>query len=89
MSGRDAARRNTMTQLIVDADLLRKLRNLTEPLELIDEAGRPLGRVLPAVGPERFEGLEPRITREEMERRKQNKGKTYTTAEVLKYLENL
>jgi hypothetical protein len=78
-----------MIRIVVDADLLKKLHNLTEPLELADTSGRLLGRVLPAVDPERFEGLEPQISREEMRRRKENKGKTYTTAEVLAYLENL
>ena len=36
-----------------------------------------------------YEGLEPPITREEIEQRKRNKGKTYTTAEVLAHLKRL
>jgi hypothetical protein len=41
------------------------------------------------VGGSLYEGLEPQITGEELQRRKQNKGKTYTTAEVLTHLEKL
>jgi hypothetical protein len=78
-----------MTRITLDADLRSKLLNLTQPLELCDESGRVLARVLPAIDPSLYEGLEPQITGEELQRRKQNKGKTYTTAEVLAYLERL
>lgn len=33
-----------MTQIRVDTDLLNKLRNLVEPLELCDESGKILAR---------------------------------------------
>jgi hypothetical protein len=78
-----------MTRIVVDTALREKLHNLTEPLELCDEEGRVLGRFLPVPDPALYEGLEPQISREELERRKQNKGKTYTTAEVLAYMSEL
>jgi hypothetical protein len=78
-----------MTRIYVDADLRSKLLDLRQPLELCDESGRVLARVLPAFDPSLYENLEPQISREELERRKQNKGKTYTTAEVLAHLEKL
>jgi hypothetical protein len=78
-----------MTRVIVDAALLSRLHNLTQPLELCDDSGRILARILPAVDPSLYEGLEPQISREELEQRKNNKGKTYTTAEVLAHLEKL
>ncbi len=78
-----------MTRLTLGPDLRSKLMNLTEPLELCDETGRVLAHLLPKMDPVLYEGLEPQITREEMQRRKQNKGKTYTTAEVLAHLEKL
>ena len=66
-----------------------QLGDLTTPLELCDESGRLLARLLPAIDPSLYEGLEPQISKEELQRRKQNKGKTYTTAEVLAHLEKL
>jgi hypothetical protein len=78
-----------MTPLIVDPDLRKKLLDLSQPLELCDESGRVLARVLPTLDPSLYEGLQPQISPEELEHRKRNKGKTYTTAEVLAHLEKL
>ena len=78
-----------MTRITLDAGLLHKLLDLTQPLELCDESGRLLARVLPAIDPSLYEGLEPQISKEELQRRKQHKGTTYTTAEVLARLEKL
>lgn len=79
-----------MTRITVDPDLRTKLLDLNQPLELCDESsGRVLARLLPAIDPSQYEGLEPRISEEELQRRKQHKGKTYTTAEVLAHLEKL
>jgi hypothetical protein len=78
-----------MTRIVVDEALRTRLHNLAQPLELCDESGRVLGRFLPAVDPQLYEGLEPQINAEELQRRKQNKGKTYTTAEVIAHLEKL
>ena len=90
-----------MTRLVVDDALRTKLCDLTQPLELCDNSGQVLGHFLPGVVelydktghvlgcflP--YEGREPQISPEELQRRKQNKGKTYTTAEVLAHLEKL
>jgi len=78
-----------MTKLILDADLKNKLLNLTEPLELCDEAGRVLARLFPAEDPAEYECWEPPISEEELTRRAQSNEKRYTTAEVLAYLEKL
>jgi hypothetical protein len=78
-----------MTRITLDATLRNKLLDLTQPLELCDESGRVLAHLVPKIDPSLYEGLEPQISREELERRKQNKGKTYTTAEVLAHLEKL
>jgi hypothetical protein len=75
-----------MTRVVVDDALRTKLCNLTQPLELCDNSGHVLGHFLPDVVDE---GREPQIGAEELQRRKQNKGKTYTTAEVLAHLEKL
>jgi hypothetical protein len=39
------------------------------------------------VDPSEYELMEPQISKEELQRRKQSKGKTYRTAEVLAHLE--
>jgi hypothetical protein len=80
---------HAMTRIILDSEVREKLHNLTEPLELCDEAGRVLAHLTPAISSPQRESTEPQISREELLRRKQNKGKTSTTAEVLAYLEKL
>jgi hypothetical protein len=78
-----------MTRITLDAELRNKLLDLTHPLELCDETGRVVAHLLPAIDRSLYEGLEPQISNEELQRRKQNKGKAYTTAEVLAHLESL
>jgi hypothetical protein len=78
-----------MTRIIVNETLRNTLHDFSEPLELCDDSGRVLARLLPALDHSRYEGLEPPFTPEELRRRKQDKGKTYTTAEVLAHLEKL
>jgi hypothetical protein len=78
-----------VTKVVVDAPLRNKLHNLLEPLELCDESGRVLARVTPAHELAQYEPLEPQVSDEELLRRSQSNEKTYTTAEVLAYLEKL
>ncbi len=78
-----------MTQFILTEATLGQLPQLTHPVELCDAGGRVLGRFVPVLDPALYEGLEPQVSREELQRRKQHKGKSYTTAEVLAHLENL
>jgi len=73
---------------MVDAALSSKLGQQLQPVALCDPSGRPLGQfipnaILPAYGP-----FEPQISDEEMQRREQET-ESYTTAEVLAYLEKL
>jgi hypothetical protein len=77
-----------MTRIIVDETLRKRLNNLAQPLELCDESGHVLARVTPLLDPSLY-NLEPRISQEEIRRRMQAKGKSYTTAEVLAHLEKL
>jgi hypothetical protein len=77
-----------MTRVICDAVLREKLHDLTTTLELCDESGHVLARVVPVTGTEVDTG-EPQMSREEWQRRMAQKGKTYTTAEVLAHLESL
>jgi hypothetical protein len=77
-----------MTRIIYDAALKEKLPNLDEPIELCDKEGRVLARIERVLDPVLYD-REPRISMEELTRRRSYKGKTYTTAEVLAYLEQL
>jgi hypothetical protein len=77
-----------MTRVLCDSVLREKLHGLAQPIELVDEAGHVLARVVPAIEPE-LGPLEPRISKEERKRRRSQGGKTYTTAEVLAYLQSI
>ena len=78
-----------MTKITCDAALREKLHDLAGPVELCDESCRVLARVWPAVDPTMYPDLEPQISMEEVKRRLAEPGKTYTTPEVLAYLEQL
>jgi hypothetical protein len=78
-----------MTKVICDAVLREKLHDLTGPLELCDESGHILARVVPVLDPELYASSEPQISGEELDRRIASRGKTYTMAEVLAHLEAL
>jgi hypothetical protein len=77
-----------MTRIIVDETLRSKLQNFVQPLELCDDSGRILAHLIPALNSSRYD-LEPKINHEEFLRRLHAKEKSYTTAEVLAYLEKL
>ncbi|NUQ62497.1 MAG: hypothetical protein HUU20_08410 [Pirellulales bacterium] len=78
-----------MTRVTIDAALRSKLRELNEPLELCDESGRVLARVIPVSNLSEYEPLVPQVSDEELLRRSRTNETTYTTAEVLAYLEKL
>jgi hypothetical protein len=63
------------------------LRDFVEELELCDESGRVLARVVPT--PETCASAEPQMTRAELKRRFAPGRRTFTTAEVLAYLHRL
>jgi hypothetical protein len=77
-----------MTRIILDADMRMKLLGVMQPLELCDESGQVLGRVIPTIDRTKIKGAEPEISEEELQRRENEPGE-YTTAEVLAYLEKL
>lgn len=63
-----------MIQVTVDTVLRTKLHNLTQALELCDESGRVLGRFSPTLDLSQYEGLEPQISEEELQRREREGG---------------
>lgn len=77
-----------MTRITVDSQLLSRLLNLSEPLELCDESGNVLAHVWPKFDPSQWEPLEPPCSEEELDAREKSTV-WYTTDEVLKHLEQL
>jgi hypothetical protein len=77
-----------MSRVTVDADLVAKLKNSLELVELCDEAGNVIGRFHPVYDKAFYDQLKPQISEEELKRREQSK-KWFTTEEVRKHLENL
>ncbi len=76
-----------MTRIVLDAALASKLMNITEPVELCDEAGCFVGRFLPTPDLDTLERALPELSEEELERRRNEP--VYTTDEVIAHLENL
>jgi hypothetical protein len=75
-----------MKRVLYDAVLREKLPDLESLVELCDEEGRVIARIVPVPDPSWYD-LEPKISEEEWKKRLANPGKFYTTAEVLAYLE--
>lgn len=80
-----------MTKVTVDAKLVRKLHNLTTPLEFCDENGKVLARYMPSTpwnDPENWLP-NPGPTDEEMERRLNSNERTYSTQELIEMIKAL
>lgn len=77
-----------MTRIILDEAMRAKLQNLKEPLELCDESGRALARVLPIIDLTGYDLTEPPISEEELQRIERS-DKWYTTNEVLERLSRM
>ena len=82
-----------MEKIIVDKDMLAKLRDLRQSLELCDEQGHTLATVQPDPSRDRefLRTVEVPISEEELQRIESEIGKVkgYTTAEVLAHLKSL
>ena len=63
-----------MSRIVVDANLPLVLPRLIFPTELCDASGRVLGVFTPATDPSEWEGLEPEISEEELDRRSHEGG---------------
>jgi hypothetical protein len=72
-----------MTRLVLDHDTLTRLGPLDKPLEICDESGHILGFFRPLDSKD----LQPLISREEIERRRNEKGGR-TLPEILRDLES-
>jgi hypothetical protein len=75
-----------MTRVILDKTLRKKLHDLEGPLELCDESGAVVARLFPQYDPAKHD-LNPKISPDELLRRKTSDEKVYTTTEVLAHLD--
>ena len=66
-----------MSQLIADASLPAKLASVTEVVEIVDPSGRKLGKFTPESVAEPLCPWEPTLTKEEIERRLQEPGRSW------------
>ena len=77
-----------MTQISLNAELSRKLREVTAAAELCDPSGRVLGRFVPVVDMSQWEPVTPEVSEEELDRREKST-EWYTTEEVIAHLQKL
>jgi len=80
-----------MTRVTVDADLLAKLGNLSQFLELCDDSGRVVAHVLPTsdLNKIEYDPTTPAVSEDELDRRAASNESRYTTQEVLERLGKL
>ena len=77
-----------MTRVTIDSATTEKLAGVRDVVELCDESGRVLARVIPLPDLYDYEPWEPPIDEEEM-RLRENSTEWYTTEEVLAHLRSL
>jgi hypothetical protein len=76
-----------MTQILLDSVLRSKLQNLSGPLELCDESGNILARVIPVLDPSLYEREDQLVSAAELQRRREEPD--FSTAEVFASLAKL
>jgi hypothetical protein len=76
-----------MSHVTLDSSAASQLNQVTESVEVRDPSGRVIGRFVPLIDKSEWEPLSSEISEEELDRRERSNEKTYTTAEVLAYLE--
>ena len=81
-----------MTRITIDAEIRKKLLNLTVPLELCDEGGWVLAWLTPSTpdnDPDNWEELTPPVSDEEIQRRIDSNEPTFTTQELIERIKQL
>ena len=77
-----------MSKIVLDAELIAKLRAHMQTVEIYDAGGNVVGLFTPKIDPSQYEELGPEISDEELLRRADSGEPRYTTAEVLRFLES-
>lgn len=78
-----------MTRIVIDEVIRQKLRDFKEVIELCDDRGRVVARVMPTQDITTYRGLQPPLSDEELAERKRYTGPMRTAEEVLKRLDGL
>ena len=76
-----------MTEVILDANMRRKLFDLRQPLEICDESGQVLANLIPIAGLASLEPWVPDFDANDLDQQEKANEKRYTTTEVLAHLE--
>ncbi len=76
-----------MNRVIVDPTTLNQLRSARQILELCDDSGQVVGHFVPIVDRSAYEGLEPQISEEELDRRMRTETGGRSLADILADLE--
>jgi hypothetical protein len=81
-----------MTRITVDAEMRKKLLNLSVPLELCDEGGWVLARLTPSTpdnDPDNWEELTPPVSDEEIQREIDSNEPMFTTEELIERIKQM
>lgn len=78
-----------MIRVTLDHILKSRLPDLSQTIELCDEAGIPVARVMPVIDLSDCDLLTPDISDEEYARRLNSDEPRYSTSEVIRKLESL
>jgi hypothetical protein len=80
-----------MTRVTVDANVQKLFLNFTKPLDLCDESGLVLGKLIPVVSDtdaDNWIDLTPELTDEELEQ-EIDSGESYSTEELIAEIKKL
>jgi hypothetical protein len=77
-----------MTRVTVDANLQKLFLNFTKPLDLCDESGLVLGKLIPVASDIDADDWTPEVTDEELEE-EINSGDGYSTEELIAEIKKL
>jgi hypothetical protein len=77
-----------MTRITLDAATADKLQAADHPVEVCNPSGKVIGRFTPTFDPSEWEPITPDVTEEELDRREREE-ESYSTEEMLAYLESL
>ena len=81
-----------MKRITIDADLQKTFRYFIEPLELCDESGQVVARIIPSTpwnDPENWKWIGSDFSEEELKRRIDSNEPTFTTQEIIEKIKEL
>lgn len=76
-----------MDRIVLDPALVERIRASMQSVEVYDSAGNVVGLFVPKIDPLDYKAFGPEIDEDEIRRRIASKAPRYTTAEVIRDLE--